>query len=130
MADKKIESKEKLNIIRNHLFSELCWRLDHDEQFRIKFGFIGKTNEDVLRYINGEYGIDKIQEDLDKLEKQDKVIEILKEFIILSDNGECDDPFFKQYDISVKKQYVSNRSSLILTKEKYNLLKEVLDERQ
>ena len=72
-----IESKEKLQKIQQHLFDELCWRLERNEQFRIKFCFTNKTNKDLFKYIDGAYGIDVIEKDLDKLGKYEDIDEKL-----------------------------------------------------
>lgn len=57
------------------------------------------------------------------IEKELKVLEILKKWIVV--NETYDDLF--PYEIKVKNEYVSNRSCLILTEEDYRKIKEWLE---
>lgn len=60
-------------------------------------------------------------EDIENIILQDlDVLEILKKYIIISKS--CDYDIFP-YDIDIKQQYVSSRSSLILTEEEYYKIK-------
>ena len=63
------------------------------------------------------------KEEYENIEKDLKVLETLKKFILVSKS--YDDLF--PYDIDVKQQYVSNKSCLILTEEEFHKIKEWLE---
>ena len=70
---------------------------------------------------NKPFSWGKLKDSLDTIEKELKALEIIKKYVGIQESY---DEIFP-YDI-VDKQYVSTSSGLIISKEEYNLLKEVL----
>ena len=112
-----MESKEKLKKIREVLF-DMAWRIYFkDKNAFVKYNI--QNNDDMYRYVDNIVGVGTIQKDIDRLEKQDKAIEILKRTCI------------SQRRIMFTKNYEEFESHIcydyerVLTKEEYDIIKEV-----